>query len=344
MSIKISNLTKTYKVKGREITALNNISLSIKEGEFLGLLGPNGAGKTTLTKILATLVSPDQGTAFINNINIKNSKKIRQLIGPLFGENGGRSLYYRLSIYDNLIFYSSLAGVPKKIAKKRINLLLDYFELDKYRDVLVMKLSTGMKTKVLFIRTLIPNPKILLLDEPTLGFDANTADKARNILEYFNKKFKTTIILTSHNFQEVDSLTERIVLIDKGKIIKDCAPESFKQLASKNFIDIHFSIKKFNKEIFSALISQVIGGQLVEIKRKEIAKNANIFNARIVAKKFPINETIALLNNMIVERGGKVFQLQPYQPSLKEAFLAYLNSSEKKYEENIEQKIKIRNR
>jgi len=306
MSIKISNLTKTYKVKGREITALNNISLSIKEGEFLGLLGPNGAGKTTLTKILATLVSPDQGTAFINNINIKNSKKIRQLIGPLFGENGGRSLYYRLSIYDNLIFYSSLAGVPKKIAKKRINLLLDYFELDKYRDVLVMKLSTGMKTKVLFIRTLIPNPKILLLDEPTLGFDANTADKARNILEYFNKKFKTTIILTSHNFQEVDSLTERIVLIDKGK--------------------------------------QVIGGQLVEIKRKEIAKNANIFNARIVAKKFPINETIALLNNMIVERGGKVFQLQPYQPSLKEAFLAYLNSSEKKYEENIEQKIKIRNR
>ena len=203
MSIEIRNLSKTFNRKGKEIRALDDISLDIREGEFIGLLGPNGAGKTTLTKILTTLLLPTSGDAYIDGVSIYDDKKIRNMVGSVFGETGGRSLYYRLSIYDNLLFYSTLSGIKKIEAKKRINSLLNFFDLESKKNTLVMKLSTGMKAKVLLIRALIPFPKVLLLDEPTLGFDAESSEMARDLLIEFNRECGTTILLTSHNFPEI---------------------------------------------------------------------------------------------------------------------------------------------
>ncbi|MHA1302701.1 MAG: ABC transporter ATP-binding protein [Candidatus Heimdallarchaeaceae archaeon] len=329
MSIELQNIVKKFKRKKNVVTALDNVSLDLRPGDFIGLLGPNGAGKTTLTRILATLLLPDAGEAYIDGINICDHKNVRKLISTVFGESGGRSLYYRLSVEENLKFYATLAGVPRKIAKQRIHALLEYFDLEKRRKTLVMQLSTGMKAKVLLIRALIPKPKVLLLDEPTLGFDAESSMKAKELLIDFNKQYGMTILLTSHNFSEVDSLTERIILIDKGKIVRDCAPESFKRLASKDYVDIEFFLPSFNEEIFTSLVKHVVDARVVRLNKRFGINSLPTYEARILADKYPLNEAIALLNVMIVERGGKVFKLQPYAPSLKEAFLAYLNIKKK---------------
>lgn len=333
MSIELHNVSKSFNKRGRKIHALDDISLKIKQGEFLGLLGPNGAGKTTLTKILSTLLLPTSGEAYINDIPITEDKKIRKIISTAFGESGGRSLYYRLSIEDNLRFYATLAGVQKKEAQNRIAALLKYFDLEEKRKTLVMKLSTGMKAKVVLIRSLIPLPQVLLLDEPTLGFDAISSEKAKNLLTDFNKEFGITILLTSHNFSEIDALTRRIILIDQGKMVEDCAPFAFKKVASQELVDVIFSVPNFQKEIFSEIIRQVAHAKIIRLV--ESTNYVNSYEAQIQSDRYPLNETISLITVLILERGGKVFKIAPFIPSLKESFLAFLKIKEEQEKETI---------
>ncbi|MCG3220173.1 MAG: ABC transporter ATP-binding protein [Candidatus Heimdallarchaeota archaeon] len=328
MSIEIRNLSKTFNRKGKEIRALDDISLNIREGEFIGLLGPNGAGKTTLTKILTTLLLPTSGDAYIDGVSIHDDKKIRNMVGSVFGETGGRSLYYRLSIFDNLLFYSTLSGVKKTEAKKRINSLLNFFDLESKKNTLVMKLSTGMKAKVLLIRALIPFPKVLLLDEPTLGFDAESSEIARDLLMEFNRECGTTIVLTSHNFPEIDDLTSRLVLIDNGQIIQDCPPDIFKESVAQHYVHLVFSLPSFHYKSFEDLIHISAGAEILFFMEKDL--DNFIFEVKIRPIKFTLNETISRLTVLILRAGGEIFQVAPHMPSLKESFLAFLAINKQK--------------
>ena len=322
MSIEVRNVSKIYSKRGKEIAALDNISLSINEGEFVGLLGPNGAGKTTLTKILTTLVLPTSGEAYIDGINVNDDKKVRSLVGSVFGETGGRSLYYRLSVFDNLLFYSTLSGIRKTEAKKRINSLLNFFDLNEKKDTLVMKLSTGMKAKTLLIRSLVPFPKVLLLDEPTLGFDAESSEKAKELLLEFNREFGTTILLTSHNFPDMDDLTSRLILIDKGQLIQDCSPSIFKESAAQHYVRVIFSLSDFHYKSFEDLIYYSAGAEILFFREED--KDSFVYEAKIRPSKFPLNETISRITILILRAGGEIYQIAPHMPSLKESFLAFL--------------------
>ncbi len=337
MSIEIDEICKRFTKKGKEIDALNDISVKIKEGSFVGLLGPNGAGKTTLTKILTTLLIPTSGEAYIDGISINEDKKIRQIVGAVFGESGGRSLYYRLSIYDNLMFYGTLSGLSKNVAKKRIQSLLNYFDLEDKRDTLVMKLSTGMKAKVLLIRSLVPFPKVLLLDEPTLGFDAESSEKAKDLLNEFNREFGTTILLTSHNFPEVDELTSRLILIDSGKIVQDCAPTVFKKKAVQEYVHLIFSLpplptdgfrmSQLPTDIFRKLVRDSAGAEITSLKENDGLNF--VYEATIKPIEYSLNETISRITVLILRASGEIYKIAPYMPSLKESFLAFLALNKK---------------
>lgn len=218
-SIETIRLAKEYPAKGQPLVAVDHIDLLVRSGELFGLLGPNGAGKTTLIKMLCTLILPTEGTAKVGGQDIvKEAAKVRETIGWLHGETGGRALYWRLSARDNLRFYAYIQNVPSEVARKRIEALLEFFDLQRDADNLVKDYSTGMKVRVMLARTLLPNPPILLLDEPTVGLDAQTAIETRKLILTLNRELKKTILLTSHNLYEVEKLCERVAIINFGKI------------------------------------------------------------------------------------------------------------------------------
>jgi ABC-2 type transport system ATP-binding protein len=206
--------------KGDRLIAVDHVNLRVKEGEFFGLLGPNGAGKTTLIKMLCTLIIPDEGTASVAGYDVlREPDKVKENIGWLHGETGGRALYWRLSARDNLKFYAYLQNIPSEVANRRINALLEFFDLTKDADRLVKDFSTGMKMRVMLARTLLSNAPILLMDEPTVGLDATGAIETRNLLKALCEELNKTIVFTTHNIMEAEKLCNRIAVMNKGKIV-----------------------------------------------------------------------------------------------------------------------------
>jgi len=234
-AIEVIGVTKVFtsKEEGKKkvVRAVDNVSLSLDDGEFVGLLGPNGAGKTTLIKILGTLILPTGGTAMVAGFDVvKEPDTARSSFGWLHGETGGRALYWRLSALENLRFYASLQNVPMEVARKRIDVLLDFFDLVGDKDKMVKDFSTGMKVRVMLARSLLANPPILLMDEPTVGLDPITADETRKLLISLNKDLGRTILFTSHNMLEVEKLCHRVAIMHKGKLIADGSPAMLSKL------------------------------------------------------------------------------------------------------------------
>jgi len=229
-SIETIGLTKAYPGKA-PVVAVDHVDLNVRGGELLGLLGPNGAGKTTLIKMLCTLILPTEGTANVGGYDIvKQPAQVRETLGWLHGETGGRALYWRLSARDNLRFYAYIQNVPSSIASKRIEALLSFFGLEREANNLVKDYSTGMKVRVMLARTLLPNPPILLLDEPTVGLDAQTAIETRKLIRALSEELGKTILLTSHNLYEVEQLCQRVAIINNGKVVAQGTKAQLTQL------------------------------------------------------------------------------------------------------------------
>ncbi|HEC79585.1 MAG TPA: ATP-binding cassette domain-containing protein [candidate division WOR-3 bacterium] len=218
-NIIIKELVKLFK-KGRsdEVRAVDQVSFEIKEGELFGLLGPNGAGKTTLIKCISTLLIPDSGTAVVGGADVlKDPLGVRRLIGVLTG--GERSLYWKLTPVENLKYFAALYGVSRKKTAERIDYLLELMDLKNKANERVEKLSSGMKQKLSIARTLIHDPPILLIDEPTLGLDPYFARFIRGFIkDELHKRLGKTILLTTHYMDEADELCERIAFMYNGKI------------------------------------------------------------------------------------------------------------------------------
>ncbi len=233
-AIEVEHLKRIYKTtigvirrKVKEVVAVDDISFSIKPGELFGLLGPNGAGKTTTIKMLTTLLIPTSGTARVLGKDIvKEGDDIRARIGFIFG--GERGLYWRLSGWDNLRYFATLYHVDPEVSKKRIPFLLEMVGLSGREKEKVEGYSRGMKQRLHIARTLLHEPEVLFLDEPTIGLDPVGARETREVIRNLQAE-KKTILLTTHYMFEADALCERIAVIDKGKIIALDSPEGLKK-------------------------------------------------------------------------------------------------------------------
>jgi len=226
--INIKNLTKKFD----KIRAVDNVSLNIQEGEVFGLLGQNGAGKTTIIHMLATLLKPTSGTALINGYDIiKNASKVRKNIGIVFQAPSSDDM---LTGFENLKIHSYLYGVPSELRVKRINELLKLVGLYERKDDIVKKYSGGMRRRLEIGRGLIHKPKVMFLDEPTLGLDPNSRKSMWEYIQKLVKEEKITIILTTHYMEEADTLCDRIGFINKGKIIAIDTPQQLKLMVKNN--------------------------------------------------------------------------------------------------------------
>ncbi|MHA2245626.1 MAG: ATP-binding cassette domain-containing protein [Candidatus Hodarchaeales archaeon] len=226
--------------KKKTVQALDNLDLRVHEGEIFGLLGPNGAGKTTLVKILTTIVIPDSGVARINGFDVvKESRQARASFGATIG-GGERSTYWKMTGQENLFFFGRMYGLNKKQAKNRAIHLLEQMQLKDKANERVENYSTGMKMKINFARSLISDAPILIFDEPTLGLDPSFSRDLRSYIKnVLQKEGGKTILLTTHYMAEADQLSDRVALIDNGKIIKLSTPEQLKlQIKEQEVIKI----------------------------------------------------------------------------------------------------------
>jgi ABC-2 type transport system ATP-binding protein len=233
-AIQVRNLRRIYRTtigvirrRTKEVVAVDDISFDVAPGELFGLLGPNGAGKTTTVKMLTTLLLPTAGTAQVLGFDVvRQADPIRPRIGFIFG--GERGLYWRLSAIDNLRYFASLYHVPPDVARKRIPYLLELVRLDGRGQEKVEGYSRGMKQRLHVARTLLHDPELLFLDEPTIGLDPIGARELRQVIRDLQAE-KKTILLTTHYMFEADALCERIAVIDQGRIVALDTPEGLKR-------------------------------------------------------------------------------------------------------------------
>jgi len=232
--IKVENLTKKF----NGLTAVDNISFKVKKGEIFAFLGPNGAGKTTTIKILTTLLSPTSGTISLNGSDpTKDQDEVRRSFGIVFQD---QSLDDELTAYENMEFHGILYKVPKEIRRKRIEQLIKFVELWDRKDELVKKFSGGMKRRLEVARGLIHHPKMLFLDEPTLGLDPQTRSHLWAYIKNLNKEEEMTIFFTTHYMEEAERVAQKIAIIDNGKIITQGTPEELKQNTKTNSLEDAF--------------------------------------------------------------------------------------------------------
>lgn len=226
----IRDLVKQY----QNLTAVDNLSLDICNNEVFGLLGQNGAGKTTIIHMLATLLKPTAGSATVNGFDIvKEPAKVRASIGIVFQAPSSDDM---LTGYENLKLHSLLYSVPRKIREKRISDVLELVDLTERQHDQVKKYSGGMRRRLEIARGILHKPKILFLDEPTLGLDPRSRESMWKYIRKLVQEEKITIILTTHYMEEADFLCDRIGILDRGKIIALDTPSQLKEIVSGNDI------------------------------------------------------------------------------------------------------------
>ncbi|MFN3346409.1 MAG: ABC transporter ATP-binding protein [Candidatus Bipolaricaulaceae bacterium] len=230
LAVKTEELTRIFRLRKREaregrreILALDRVNLEVRRGELFGILGPNGAGKTTLIKILATLLAPTSGRAYVAGIDVvENPAEVRRHINMVVG--GETSGYGLLTVEENLWMFSQFYGIPSREARRRIQELLALVGMADRAKTKVYHLSSGMRQKMNIVRGFLTDPEILFLDEPTLGLDVQTARTIRDFVrQWLAEHSDRTILLTTHYMHEADELCDRVAIIDRGRILA-CAP------------------------------------------------------------------------------------------------------------------------
>ena len=230
--IQVKGLTRRF----GGILAVDKLNFAVQPGEVFGLLGPNGAGKTTTLSMLCTILKPTSGTATVNGVDVtRNPAQVRRMIGIVFQEP---SIDDRLTGRENLEMHANLYGVPRTEQKKRIDEVLDLVELSDRADALMRTYSGGMRRRLEIARGLIHYPKVLFLDEPTIGLDPQTREHIWNYISALSKRESITVILTTHYMEEADKLCDRVAIIDYGRIIALDTPQRLKEGLEGDMISV----------------------------------------------------------------------------------------------------------
>jgi ABC-2 type transport system ATP-binding protein len=231
LAIKAEGIFKTFRSGWRGKTrkeVLKGIDLQIKEGEIFGILGPNGAGKTTLLSILSTLLLPDRGKVQILGIDaLTNGAQIRERVNI---SSGNANFLWSLTVKENLHFYAMLYGLVGRQREEKVNALIDLLDLREHQNVLFDRISTGMKQRLSLAKCLLNDPDVLFLDEPTVGLDPNAAARIREEIHSIQKERKMTVLLTTHNMREAESLCGRIAFLKEGEILTTGTAEALKRM------------------------------------------------------------------------------------------------------------------
>lgn len=225
----MGNIIETYDITKRfdDFTAVDSVNLEVERNTVFGVLGPNGAGKTTLISMLCTILHPTLGTATVNGYDIvKQAKQVRESIGIVFQS---RALDDILTGREHLEMHAALYGVPKDIRAKRIDEVLDLIDLGEKADEYTKTYSGGMKRRLEIGRGLVHYPKLLFLDEPTLGLDPQTREKIWEYIQNLMKAEDITVLLTTHYMDEADRLCDKIAIFDKGNVITTNSPLNLKR-------------------------------------------------------------------------------------------------------------------
>ena len=296
--ITVENLSKTFKAKKKEkglkgslksmikpkyniIKAVKNISFSVEKGEMIAFIGPNGAGKSTSIKMMTGILFPDDGKIDILGFNpTKDRKRLAYEIGCVFGQK--EQLWTHLTPYDNFKFFGAIYDIPEKAVEKKIEEMREIFELDEFINTPVRNLSLGQRIRCEIVASLIHEPKILFLDEPTIGLDPVVKEKIRSLIKRMNKEYKTTVVLTSHDVSDIEKLCKRVIIVNKGQIVLDDTMENLKY---------HY----LNKKIIDAKMKEKVN--LDEVDGITILKDKD-YNLKLEVdlKKKNISDAIKLLN------------------------------------------------
>jgi len=304
----VKDLTKVFEVKEGKflskrkklIYAVKDVSFEVDNGEILGLLGPNGAGKTTLIKMLCTLIEPTKGEAYIKGYSItKEPQKVRENIGVML--TGERALYWKLTGRENLEYFAALYHLDPSWAKSRIDYLLELVGLKDKENLLVENYSTGMRIRLNFVKALLNDAPILLLDEPTMSLDPQSSRLIRSIIKELRNKGKT-IILTTHYMEEADQLSDRVAIIDYGRIIALDKPSNLKRRREK-LIEIE---GKGFEEIDGSLEG------IIKMEKKEDLLKVYTEDSRSLLPK---------LLEFLVSKGVQVKNIRLSEPSLEDVFI-----------------------
>jgi len=301
MSISISNLTKKY----GEQTVLNNVTFEIGEGEVVGFLGPNGAGKTTTMKILAGALSYDTGKVKICGVEVsENPLKTKSFVGYLPEQN---PLYLDMYVKEYLLFVAETYGLGKE-RHERVNELIDKVGLRPEFHKKIGQLSKGFRQRVGLAQALIPNPKVLILDEPTTGLDPNQLEEIRGLIREIGKD--KTVLLSTHIMQEIKAICNRVIVINNGDIVADYSDLSKIKAFDENsyHLEVEF-IREVNPEILEKL------EDVTDVKR--IA--ANCFT--IIAS----SDIRSSLFDFAVETKNKILMMKPIERSMEDVFKSLTN-------------------
>ena len=308
--MEIVNVKNLSKIFDKEIVAVNNVSFQVKKGEIFGFLGPNGAGKTTTIKILTTLLQPTKGQVNIASFDVvKNPDGVRSSIGIV---PQALTLDDDLKGMTNLLLSAKLYRVPDKIAKERANELLELVGLKDAARRDVSTYSGGMRKRLELIIGLIHNPKVLFLDEPTLGLDIQTRSVIWDYLKKLNKENGLTIFITTHYLEEADLLCDRIAIIDQGEVLIEDTPSNLKQKLGGDIIEISVDNHVKAKE----LISELDYVEKIDVVEEKL---------RIKAEKG--DEVLPLILEICKVNSIKVKTVSLSRPSLDEVFLEYTGKS-----------------
>lgn len=314
-TIVLDELIKIFRKRNSEVRAVDGVSFEIEDGELFGLLGPNGAGKTTLIKCISTLLIPDSGNAIVGGFSINDDPLgARKKIGVLTG--GERSLYWKLTPRENLKYFAALYGVPRKETRERIDYLLALMDLRDKENERVERLSSGMKQKLSIARTLIHDPPILLIDEPTLGLDPYFARFVRGFIkEELHEKLKKTILLTTHYMEEADDLCNRVAFMYSGKIKALDTPASLKKsMPCEQILEVK-CLGDFERDIF---------GEMEELAGLQVSKKDGFAYVRMNTEnpESILSQIIGLLQNK-----AKILSVLVTSPTLEDVFVQLTGAS-----------------
>lgn len=292
-----------------DVIAVNDISFSVKAGEIFGFLGPNGAGKSTTMMILTTLLKPTSGKAIISGFDVAlNPKKVRENIGYVQQET---TVDEYLTGRENLILQAKLNHIPHSEINSRIDEILDLIELSDKQDEAVVTYSGGMRKRLDIAGGLLHHPKVLFLDEPTVGLDIQTRRKIWQYIKEIHDEFDMTIFLTTHYMEEADQLCDRIGIIDNGKIQIIDTPENMKNAMGNEVISITVESDKHLDIFFSELekLDNVSKINKDSLKLVLFASNGT----QIIPKIFQIAEKISV----------KITSISLTKPTLDDVFISY---------------------